>query len=94
METVLYMPFWRHSAGKTPPYMVISPRGRPAARPTERNHLMSIYDALDIADAASTASTASLCEAIDRLSWGVPPEMGYSAYSATEDMLAELDARA
>lgn len=52
---------------------------------------MSIYDALGIADAASAAS---LCEAIDRLSWGVPPEMGYAAYSVTEDMLAELDARA
>ena len=52
---------------------------------------MSIYDALDLDTA--TASTADLSAAVDRLSWGVPPEMGYEAAVATSELMAALRAR-
>lgn len=52
---------------------------------------MSINDALDLDPA--TASTADLSAAIDRLSWGVPPHMGFEAAVATDELMAALSAR-
>ena len=52
---------------------------------------MSIYDALDLDPA--TASVADLSAAVDRLSWGLPPELGYEAAVATEELMTALAAR-
>ena len=52
---------------------------------------MSLYDALDLDPA--TASAADLSEAIERLSWGVPPHMGYEAAVATDELTEALMAR-
>lgn len=52
---------------------------------------MSIYDALDLDPA--TATTEQLSEAVERLSWGVPPELGYTACVATDELMDALMAR-
>ena len=52
---------------------------------------MSIYDALDLDPATATA--AQLSEAVERLSWGVPPELGYEAAVATQELMRALRAR-
>ncbi|MBF1307914.1 MAG: hypothetical protein HXN00_00500 [Porphyromonadaceae bacterium] len=53
---------------------------------------MDLYDALYLDP--TSATTEELCAAIDRLSWGVPADRGYAAAVATDELLAELDARA
>jgi hypothetical protein len=52
---------------------------------------MSLYDTLDLDPV--TASAADLSEAIERLSWGVPPHMGFEAAVATDELMAALEAR-
>lgn len=52
---------------------------------------MDLYDALDLVPA--TATTAELSAAVDRLSWGVPPHMGFEAAVATDELMAALEAR-
>ena len=90
METILYTPFWLDSAGKLPPIWSSRRAGDQQPAPLKGTH-MDLYDALDLDPATATA--AELSAAVDRLSWGVPPHMGFEAAVATDELLAALEAR-
>lgn len=52
---------------------------------------MDFYDALFLDPA--TATTEQLSEAVERLSWGVPPCEGYRALVVTDELMDALMAR-